>query len=100
MLARHGDLVIYDPIDTLPEGMTLDPSGIVRSGSSDNSDHRLLGGEVWRPDDSDLAYLVVGTDGATLRHEARHTSIALPEGVYPVRPLVIATDEGVRPVED
>lgn len=95
---RHGDLVIY-PIAELPPDLVEVPSGVIRRGSSDGSDHILTGGRVLATPDGTI-HLDVEVGGGELRHVARHTTTPIAAGAHVVRVLVIATDAGAMPVED
>jgi hypothetical protein len=86
-IVRQGDVLLL-PVDELPAGRhrTL-PGGVVAEGEATGHAHAITGParvvtSTRRGGAGDL-FVVVHTDGATLRHE-EHDPITLAAGVYRV----------------
>jgi hypothetical protein len=98
IFARHGDIIVYSGA-TVPKGATVVENSLLQRGSSDSADHIVRGGIVYKTTDDSAIYVSV-EDRAEITHDARHTTLGLPKGIYVVRRMVVATDEGAMPVED
>ena len=79
--ARQGDVLIYLPIEKLPDGAKKLQTKVIVYGEATGHHHSLIGGDIFEKDG--LMYLVMAKLGEIVHQE--HDTIKLGAGIYPVK---------------
>jgi hypothetical protein len=96
MQIRQGD-IFFQPIESIPDGATAIPTGIIVQGAATGHAHRIVDGELLKSGDD----MFIRSDGkARLEHPEHAPPIDLPTGTWRVIRQKEYTPEGLRNVED